>query len=82
MPLSFEYNGFLQFFIININRKYTIKIRFRSNFFKLAFFHSDFDPNDDLVLDGSDSFTTRALVGDACIARGLPLVAAALGRWG
>lgn len=35
----------------------------------------------DLVLDGSDSFTTRALVGDACIARGLPLVAAALGRW-
>lgn len=35
----------------------------------------------DLVLDGSDSFETRALVGDACVARGLPLVAAALGRW-
>lgn len=35
----------------------------------------------DVVLDGSDSFETRAAVGDACVRLGLPLVAGALGRW-
>src|SRR5262249_25753812 len=35
----------------------------------------------DLVLDGSDSFSTRRAVGDACVAEGATLVAAAIGRW-
>lgn len=35
----------------------------------------------DLVLDGSDTFETRLAVSDACVALGLPLVSAALGRW-
>lgn len=33
----------------------------------------------DLVIDGSDSFTTRLLVNDTAIALGMPLVSAALG---
>jgi molybdopterin/thiamine biosynthesis adenylyltransferase len=35
----------------------------------------------DLVLDGSDSFETRALVNRACVAAGLPLVSGALSPW-
>jgi molybdopterin/thiamine biosynthesis adenylyltransferase len=35
----------------------------------------------DLVIDGTDSFETRALVGDACVAEGVLLIAAAIGRW-
>jgi molybdopterin/thiamine biosynthesis adenylyltransferase len=35
----------------------------------------------DLVIDGSDSFETRAAVGEACVAEGVTLVAAAIGRW-
>ena len=31
----------------------------------------------DLVVDGSDNFATRLAVGDACVALGIPLVAAA-----
>ena len=34
-----------------------------------------------LVIDGSDSFATRDVVGAACVAEGVALVAAALGRW-
>lgn len=33
----------------------------------------------DLVLDGSDSFATRAAVNAACVALGIPLIAAAMG---
>ncbi len=35
----------------------------------------------DLVLDGSDSFATRALVNAACVAARVPLIAAAIGPW-
>lgn len=35
----------------------------------------------DLVLDGTDDFTTRFAVSDACLAQGKPLVSGALGRW-
>ena len=35
----------------------------------------------DLVLDGTDDFTTRFAVSDACLAHGKPLVSGALGRW-
>src|SRR3569833_650658 len=35
----------------------------------------------DLVIDGSDSFETRAAVGEACVAARVTLVAAAIGRW-
>src|SRR4051812_27933098 len=35
----------------------------------------------DLVLDGSDNFTTRYLVSDACYLAGRPLIAAALGTF-
>jgi molybdopterin/thiamine biosynthesis adenylyltransferase len=35
----------------------------------------------DLVLDGSDNFTTRYLVNDAAVATGTPLIAAALTQW-
>ncbi|MFN7174872.1 MAG: HesA/MoeB/ThiF family protein [Thermaurantiacus tibetensis] len=35
----------------------------------------------DLVLDGTDSFAARAVVNRACVALGLPLVAAAMGRF-
>lgn len=35
----------------------------------------------DLVLDGTDDFSTRFAVSDACLARGKPLVSGALGRW-
>ena len=35
----------------------------------------------DLVLDGSDNFTTRYLVNEACVQRKVPLVAAALTQW-
>lgn len=35
----------------------------------------------DLVIDGSDSFETRAAVGEACVAEGVTLIAAAIGRW-
>ncbi len=35
----------------------------------------------DLVLDGCDSFETRALVNAACVAAGVPLIAAAIGQW-
>lgn len=35
----------------------------------------------DLVIDGTDDFTTRFAVSDACLALDLPLVSGALGRW-
>lgn len=35
----------------------------------------------DLILDGTDDFTTRFAVSDACLAEGKPLVSGALGRW-
>jgi molybdopterin/thiamine biosynthesis adenylyltransferase len=35
----------------------------------------------DVVIDGTDSFETRQVVGDACVAEDVPLVAAAIGRW-
>ena len=35
----------------------------------------------DLVLDGTDSFETRLVVSDACLAAGVPLVTGAIGRW-
>jgi molybdopterin/thiamine biosynthesis adenylyltransferase len=35
----------------------------------------------DLVLDGTDNFTTRLTVSDACVALGVPLLSAAVGRF-
>ena len=35
----------------------------------------------DLVLDGCDNFATRLAVSDACVASGVPLTSAALGRF-
>ncbi len=35
----------------------------------------------DLVIDGTDSFETRLVVSDACVAAEVPLIAAAIGRW-
>jgi molybdopterin/thiamine biosynthesis adenylyltransferase len=35
----------------------------------------------DVVLDGTDDFATRFAVNAACVAAGVPLVSAALGRW-
>jgi molybdopterin/thiamine biosynthesis adenylyltransferase len=35
----------------------------------------------DLVLDGTDDFTTRFAVNAACVAGGIPLVSGAIGRW-
>ena len=35
----------------------------------------------DVVLDGCDNFTTRLAVSDACVAAGIPLVSAAVGRF-
>ncbi|MBW8784161.1 MAG: HesA/MoeB/ThiF family protein, partial [Novosphingobium sp.] len=35
----------------------------------------------DVVLDGSDNFATRLLVSDACVALGIPLTSAAVGRF-
>jgi molybdopterin-synthase adenylyltransferase len=35
----------------------------------------------DLVLDGTDNFTTRLAVSDACVAAGIPLLSAAVGRF-
>lgn len=35
----------------------------------------------DVVLDGCDNFATRLAVSDACVAAGVPLVSAALGRF-
>lgn len=35
----------------------------------------------DLVLDGTDAFTTRFAVSDACVAEGKSLVSGAIGRW-
>lgn len=35
----------------------------------------------DLVIDGTDSFEARLAVSDACVRRGAPLIAAAIGRW-
>ena len=35
----------------------------------------------DVVLDGTDEFTTRFAVNAACVAAGIPLVSGALGRW-
>lgn len=35
----------------------------------------------DLVLDGTDNFTTRYLVNRACVATGKPLIAAAMTQW-
>ncbi len=35
----------------------------------------------DLILDGSDSMTTRYLVNAACVAAGKPLISAALTQW-
>lgn len=38
-------------------------------------------PGHDLVVDGSDSFATRALVNAACVAAGVPLLSAAVTQW-
>ena len=35
----------------------------------------------DLILDGTDDFSTRFAVSDACVAQGKTLVSGALGRW-
>ncbi len=35
----------------------------------------------DLVLDGSDNFATRYAVNAACVAAGVPLIAAAMSQW-
>ncbi|RPF71831.1 HesA/MoeB/ThiF family protein [Aurantiacibacter spongiae] len=35
----------------------------------------------DLVLDGTDNFATRLAVADACVAAGVPLLSAAIGRF-
>ncbi|HSG33213.1 MAG TPA: HesA/MoeB/ThiF family protein [Sphingomonadaceae bacterium] len=35
----------------------------------------------DLVIDGTDNFATRLAVSDACVADGVPLVSAAVGRF-
>lgn len=35
----------------------------------------------DIVVDGTDSFETRLIVSDACVDAGIPLIAAAIGRW-
>jgi len=35
----------------------------------------------DIVLDGCDNFATRLAVSDACVARGVPLLSAAVGRF-
>lgn len=35
----------------------------------------------DLVLDGTDTFTTRLEISDACVATGIPLLSAAVGRF-
>ena len=35
----------------------------------------------DLVLDGTDNFATRLIVSDACVAHGIPLLSAAVGRF-
>lgn len=35
----------------------------------------------DLVIDGTDSFATRAEVNRACVAAGVPLLSGAIGRW-
>ncbi|MFN3273527.1 MAG: HesA/MoeB/ThiF family protein [Paracoccus sp. (in: a-proteobacteria)] len=35
----------------------------------------------DLVIDGTDSFATRAGVNRACVAAGVPLLSGAMGRW-
>ncbi len=35
----------------------------------------------DVVLDGTDSFSTRHVVNAACVGSGLPLISGALGRW-
>ncbi|MCT2557423.1 HesA/MoeB/ThiF family protein [Tsuneonella sp. YG55] len=35
----------------------------------------------DLVLDGTDNFATRLAVSDACVASGVPLLSAAVGRF-
>ncbi|MEO6389259.1 MAG: HesA/MoeB/ThiF family protein, partial [Croceibacterium sp.] len=35
----------------------------------------------DLVLDGCDNFATRLTVSDACVAAGIPLLSAAVGRF-
>ncbi len=35
----------------------------------------------DLVLDGTDNFATRLAVSDACVALGVPLLSAAIGRF-
>jgi molybdopterin/thiamine biosynthesis adenylyltransferase len=38
-------------------------------------------PGHDLVLDGSDNFDTRYAVNAACVAAGVPLLAAAMTQW-
>ena len=35
----------------------------------------------DLVLDGTDTFATRAIVNKACVAAGKPLISGAIGQW-
>lgn len=35
----------------------------------------------DLVLDGTDTFATRAIVNKACVTAGKPLVSGAIGQW-
>lgn len=55
--------------LLPYNRKFTAEIG--------ADLVADFD----LVLDGTDTFATRALVNKACVAAGKPLVSGAIGQW-
>ncbi|SHH32142.1 HesA/MoeB/ThiF family protein [Cognatishimia maritima] len=42
---------------------------------------SDLIADYDLVLDGTDNFTTRYLVNQVCVAQGKPLISGALSQW-
>ncbi|KLE34029.1 HesA/MoeB/ThiF family protein [Aurantiacibacter luteus] len=42
---------------------------------------SDLVTGADLVIDGTDNFATRLAVSDACVAAGVPLLSAAVGRF-
>lgn len=42
---------------------------------------AEFIAGADLVLDGCDNFATRLAVSDACVAAGIPLLSAAVGRF-
>lgn len=55
--------------VLPYNRKFTAEIG------------TDLAADFDLVLDGTDTFTTRAVVNKACVAAGRPLISGAIGQW-